>query len=54
MAAILLGLTDVSSALLTIVGDVVAAVVAAPLLLIPLLMGFVGSGIGIFSRLRHG
>lgn len=54
MATILTGLTDLTTALLGVATSVVTTIVGQPLLLIPVLIGFVGSGIGIFSRLRHG
>ena len=54
LTTILNGMTDVTTALVGVVTSVVTLVVAQPLLLIPVLMGFVGGGIGLFSKLRHG
>lgn len=54
MSAILTGMTEVTTALTGVVTSVITVVIAQPLLLIPVLMGFVGAGIGLFSRLRHG
>ena len=54
MAAILAGISDVTTALTDVVSAVVTVVVATPLLLIPVLTGFIGGGIMLFSKLRRG
>jgi hypothetical protein len=53
MQNILAGLTAVSGAIVDVAEAIIGAVVAAPLLLIPVLTGFIGGGIALFSRLRH-
>ena len=54
MAQILTGLTDITTSLTGVVTSVATTVVATPLLLIPVLVGFIGGGIMLFSKLRHG
>ena len=54
MTAILAGIGDVTTALTDVVTSVVTVVVATPLLLIPVLTGFIGGGIMLFSKLRRG
>jgi len=54
MSAILGDLGSVTGSLTTVAGTIVTTIVNQPLLLIPVLMGFVGGGIMLFSKLRHG
>ncbi|OPX42451.1 hypothetical protein CLHUN_35870 [Ruminiclostridium hungatei] len=54
MSTILSGLTDVTTALISVCTSLVTAVVSQPLLLVSVLMGMVGGGIALFKSLRHG
>jgi hypothetical protein len=56
MSAILTGLSDLATAIIAIPGQIVVEVVkpANVLLLVPFLLGILGYGLGLFSRLRHG
>lgn len=44
--------TTIFTSLLSVVTSVVTAIVGAPLLLIPILMGLIVTGIGIFKKMR--
>lgn len=54
MGAILADMGSVTGSLTTVAGTLITTIVGQPLLLIPVLMGFVGGGIMLFQRLRHG
>ena len=54
MGAIIADMGQVTGTLTTTAGTIVSTVVGQPLLLIPVLMGFVGGGIMLFQKLRHG
>lgn len=51
---ILAGIGNVTTALTGVVTSVATVVVATPLLLIPVLTGFIGGGIMLFAKLRRG
>lgn len=53
MAAILTNVSLLVTAIVGWIGDIAAAVVAQPLLLIPVGVGLLGTGVGIFKGFLH-
>lgn len=51
---ILEGMGAVTTAITSVVGSVISVIVGQPLLLIPVLVGFIGMGFGLLQKLRHG
>lgn len=52
MTSILAGMTEVTTAVLGVVTSTVTTIVGQPLLLIPVLIGFIGFGIKLFKSIR--
>lgn len=52
MATLLTGLTVLTGAILDVAGDVIAVVIAQPLLLIPVFMGLMVSGVAFVKSFR--
>lgn len=52
MAALITAIGGISTYVISLVGDVATVIVATPILLIPLGLGLLGSGVALFKHLR--